>query len=191
MRASSFVVWLGRVLATLLFVCCTLCVVAQTPVKQIRMYHVVVKTNSGTVRGILERATPARMYVSARNGKYIALQAAEIRLVRIKEYPRKKRKVEIPLMEPGLTAYTSEGYLSEEYMKNAPSLAEDLGYSIVGMALTSAYGFIYNGLNNMDVFKINSDPARYKSLVARISDYAVFNQNLPDYEIELLKKGNR
>lgn len=191
MKANSFVHCMGRMFAVFAVVCCSLSLVAQTSGKQVRLYHVVVKTKTGTVRGILERTTPTRMYISARSGTYTVLEAADIRLVRVKEYPKRKRKIEVPVREPGLAAYTREGYLSTEYLENAPSLAEDVGYSIVGMAFISVYGLIYNGLNNLVVFKPKYDKANYQSLVPQLSEYAVYNQNLPDYEIELLrKKGN-
>lgn len=156
---------------------------AQLAKRQIRQYHVIVKTNKGTVRGILERCTSAKVYVSRKNGTYTAINASDVRIIKVKEYPRKRRVVEIPVLEPGASDYTKEGFLTKEYMDRAPSLAEEATYTAIGMAFTSIYGFFYNQFHNEKIFRPRYNIANYQLTVKELGLYAVYNQNASDYDI--------
>ncbi len=154
---------------------------------QIRIYHVIVKTKKGTFRGILEKSTPDKIYVSGRKAKYSAINAADIRIIKIKEYPRKHRVVNFPVPEPGIMDYTAEGFLTKEYMERAPSLGEEASYSALGIFLTGIYGFFYNQFHSEKVFKPRFKMENYRKEADELGSYAVYNQNASDYDKLLLK----
>ncbi|WP_069660475.1 hypothetical protein [Arcticibacter eurypsychrophilus] len=73
-------------------------------------------------------------------------------------------------------------------MDSAPSVGDQIAYTTVGILITGIYGLLYNQFNNLAVFKPKSNLTNYQKQVHDMSQYAIYNQNSPQYDIELLRK---
>lgn len=174
----------GAVIAAItLFSSCQLA--AQTK-REIQLYTVVAKADK-RYKGILEKVTEDQIFLSVKGGKYINIPRNNLKVLKVKEFPKKKRAIKLLQPQPGLSAYDQNGFLRKEYLDSEPSLGEKVVISGATVVLKSVYGFVYNGLNNLMVFRVKGDSVKYRNWMKEMGEYAVYNQAVAEDDIRQLK----
>src|SRR5690606_13507182 len=69
--------------------------------RQIVAYRVVVQTNEGKVKGILERNNKDHLFLEKKNGEHVSIPVREIKKIKVKEYPEPYRSITVLDAEPG------------------------------------------------------------------------------------------
>ena len=156
------------------------------PKREVTLYTVVVKADR-RYKGILEKVNQDQISLTTRNNRYISISRNDLRVLKVKEFPKKKRAVPLLYPEPGPADYDQNGFLKKEYLDAEPSLAQQVAISGAAMLLSSIYHWVYNGFNNLAVFRVKKDSVRYKENMRDMAGYALYNQAVAEDDVLQLK----
>lgn len=171
--------------------------------RSINIYDVVVKTNKGTIKGTLKRATDSTIIIGQKRETKI-VSIADINTLKIKFAQQKNYKffkkieqdgVDIIFNQPGNPqAVDNYGQPTFEPLENTENtLSDAAGRVLIGSAITTT-AIAGNALTtliykpNIEVFKIKKDYKRYNKMKAEIQMYTEHLQLSPQYESILLQQ---
>jgi|GEM_PF-1655374 len=159
--------------------------------RQIRAYHVVVQTNDGKVKGILERNNKDHLFLEKKNGEHVSIPVREIKKIKVKEYPETYRTITVLDAEPGMLDRNMDGTLTEEYLETSLDIGEEVANGVVTVVGTVVYDVLSNSLSNLAKFEIGNSEETYLNHIGQISPYSIYYQASPEYELELLNTLSR
>jgi len=152
---------------------------------------VVVQTNDGKVKGILERNNKDHLFLEKKNGEHVSIPVREIKKVKVKEYPETYRTITVLDAEPGMLDRNMDGTLTEEYLETSLDIGEEVANGVVTVVGTVVYDVLSNSLSNLAKFKIGNSEETYLNYIGQISPYSIYYQASPEYELELLNTLSR
>ncbi|WP_157278763.1 hypothetical protein [Olivibacter sitiensis] len=156
--------------------------------REVMIYNVVAHTTMGKVKGIFERNTGDRIFITTKKGEYVTINVTDLKKLKVKDRPKKRVLRPFDYMRPTSDDYNPNGTLKQSYLDDPPSLGEQLFVAGTLTFLEVTYYAIYDKFVNLAKFKINRDMDTYHSLLDEISPYALYYQSAPQYELELLNK---
>lgn len=138
-------------------------------------------------KGVLEKVTSNKIFISTKDHHYLAIDVKDLKSIKIKKFPRRKRAIRLLQPQPGLTAYDQNGFLKKEYLDTDYSLGEKAVISGTTILLKGLYGFLYNKLHNEAVYRIHRDSLRFSEIRNEISNFAAHNQVMNYYNDKKLQ----
>ncbi len=159
--------------------------------RQVRAYHVIVNTNDGKVKGILERNNKDHLYIGKKNGEHVSIPVSQIKKIKVKEYPEVYRTITILDSEPGMLDRNTDGTLTDEYLENSIDIGQGIATGVMTVTSTIIYDLISSSLSNLAKFKIGNSQERYLDNIGQISPYSIYYQASPEYELEVLNTLSR
>lgn len=182
--------------SSLLRLCLTLIFVGMNSItfaqqRQVRAYHVVVNTNDGIVKGILERNNKDHIFIEKKNGENVSIPVRQIKKMKVKEYPEAYRTITVLDSEPGMLDRNQDGTLTDEYLENSIDIGQEIATGVTIVTATIIYDLISNSLTSLAKFKIGNSEERYLENIGQISPYSIYYQASPEYELEVLNTLSR
>lgn len=159
--------------------------------RQIRVYHVVVKTDNGKVKGILEKNNRDHLFVEKKNGSHVSIPITQVKKIKVKEYPESYKTITILDSEPSLLDRNLDGTLTQEYLDNSLNIGEEIASGILSIAGLMIYNGLSNTFSNLAKFHIGNSEETYLNTIGKISPFSVYYQASPEYELELLNTLSR
>lgn len=178
-----------RLCLTLIFVGLISITFAQQ--RQVRTYHVIVNTNDGKVKGILERNNKDPIFIEKKNGEHVAIPVRQIKKMKVKEYPEAYRTITVLDSEPGMLDRNMDGTLTDEYLENSIDIGQEIATGVTIVTATIIYDLISNSLTSLAKFTIGNSEERYLENIGQISPYSIYYQASPEYELEVLNTLSR
>jgi hypothetical protein len=182
--------------SSLLRLCLTLIIVGMisntfAQQRQVRAYHVIVNTNDGKVKGILERNNKDHIFIEKKNGEHVSIPVKQIKKMKVKEYPEAYRTVTILNSEPGMLDRNTDGTLTDEYLEDSIDIGQEIATGVTIVTATIIYDLVANSLTSLAKFKIGNSEERYLENIGQISPYSIYYQASPEYELEVLNTLSR
>src|SRR5690606_28729033 len=159
--------------------------------RQIRVYHVVVKTDKGKVKGILERNSKDHLFVEKENGSHVSIPIKQVKTIKIKQYPEVHKTVTVLNSEPGMFDRNLDGTLTQEYLDNSLNIGDEIASGILSITGLMIYQGVSNTFNNLAKFNIGNSEEAYLNTIGIISPFSIYYQASPEYELELLNTLSR
>lgn len=160
---------------------------AQNRTQPITMYDVVLRTKSGKIKGIFERNDGEYLFIGTRNGDYLPVKIEDIQEINILKPLKTRKSNDLPL--------TPDALIPLDYDLNGNLIYDPsaVWLSLAGTAAEVAFDYSAKGLRHLfrkklESFTINGNPSKYYNQILDISNYSLFYQIAPQYEIELLHK---
>lgn len=151
----------------------------------------VIKTDNGKVKGILEKNNRDHLFVEKKNGSHLSIPINQVNSIKVKEYPVSHRTITILGSEPGMFDRNVDGTLAQEYLDNSLNIGEEIASGILSIAGLMIYNGLSNTFSNLAKFHIGNSEETYLKTIGEISPFSVYYQASPEYELELLNTLSR